>query len=284
MKLPTLIATCLSLALTVQAQFYYPDSRNYGSPADYGLAFDDLSFESKDGTALHGWHIKTKSKHKIGTIIHFHGNAQNITSHFRGVAWLADHGYDLFLFDYRGFGKSAGKPDQAGVFMDCVASVNMAQHINADETTFILYGQSLGAANAIAVAGEIAILNLKGVIAEAPFYSYESIARDKVNGFLDLFVGIAISDKKSPHLVVANIAPVPLLLVHGNADQVVPFKHSKALYEKAQQPKSLWEVPSAQHLRIFTPAQPQNRARLIEILNRMIAYSENAPEGLPTPE
>lgn len=281
MKLLTSIVSCLCFALIAQAQFYYPDNRIYGTPADYGLAFDDLSFESGDGTALHGWHIKTKSEHKIGTIIHFHGNAQNITSHFRAVAWLANHGYDLFLFDYRGFGQSAGKPDQVGVFKDCVAAVNVAQQINADETTFILYGQSLGAANAIAVAGEITIPNLKGVIAEAPFYSYESIARDKANGFLDLFVGIAISNKKSPHYVVANIAPVPLLLVHGNADHIVPFEHSKALYEKAQQPKSLWEVPGAQHLGIFTPAQPQNRARLIETLNRMIAYHEDNTDTSP---
>jgi len=263
----------LFLPLLASAQFYYPDDKKYGSPADFGLQYDDVTFRSSDGTELHGWNIKTRSPEKVATIIHFHGNAQNMSSHLRGVEWLASRGFDLFLFDYRGYGRSAGKPDQDGVFDDCVAAIKQAQKLNPSEEHFIIYGQSLGAANAIAVVGETQFTKVSGVIAEAPFYSYQSISRDKVNSLLDIFVGLVISDRKSPHFVVQDVSPIPLLLVHGTGDRVIPISHSQKLFAKAKSPKDFWTVPYARHLGIFHEIEYQNK-----LVSTLKGWTESASE------
>lgn len=267
MKAILLIAVILT-PLSVFAQFYYPDQKTYSSPKSFGLNYEDVYFKSEDATQLHGWHIKSKTKDRVGTIIHFHGNAQNISSHLRGVAWLADDGFDLFMFDYRGFGRSTGKPNREGVFMDCVAAINETQRRNPSETNFIIYGQSLGAANAIAVIGEKSFQNVRGVIAEAPFYSYQTIAKEKVNSLLGSIVRTAISDEKSPHLVIDKVAPIPLLLIHGTADEVVPHQHSQALFNKAGDPKELWTVANASHLGIFT----HNKARRLQLVQKITKW------------
>jgi len=261
-----LILLQLLLQTALQAYFYYPDSRDYGNPSQFGYQYDEVSFESIDGTTLLGWQIKTTAKQREGVIIHFHGNAQNMSSHFRGVVWLCDQGYDVFTFDYRGYGKSSGRPERIGVYEDCVSAIRNAQRLYPEEQTFIVYGQSLGAANAIAVMGGEDFKHIKAIIAEAPFYSYRSIARDKVNLLIDPLVGFVISNEKSPDDAIANIAPTPLLLIHGTADQVVPLKHSEKLFQKAKAPKFLWKVPNARHLGVFNASQRANREKLAAFL------------------
>jgi alpha-beta hydrolase superfamily lysophospholipase len=246
------------------AQFYYPDSIDYGDPADLGLSYEDIYFESSDGTKLHGWLVEGNGNK--GTIIHFHGNAQNMSSHFRGISWLAKEGFDLFLFDYRGYGSSEGRPSRGGVFQDCDAAIKKAIELQEDEENFILFGQSLGAANAIALIGENKYEKIKGVIAEAAFYSYKSIAKDKVGGIANLI----ISDSKSPHLVVDKISPIPILFAHGTSDQVVPYKHSKALYDKAKEPKEFLSSNGARHLTVFSSTRTRNRRQLIETVIKWI--------------
>ncbi|MGB0742916.1 MAG: alpha/beta hydrolase [Opitutales bacterium] len=267
--LRTLLALC-ALPLALVAQFYYPDRVDYGSPADQGFVYQDIYFKSSDGTKLHAWLVEGKGDK--GTIIHFHGNAQNMSSHFRGISWLADQGFDLFLFDYRGYGRSGGKPTREGVLEDCDAAIRKAVEVQQDEGHFIVYGQSLGAANALALLGEKKYDKVKGVIAEAAFYSYKSVAGDKVGGIANLL----ISDNKSPHLVVDKIAPVPVLFAHGTMDRVVLHKHSKALYEKAEEPKEFLSAIGARHLNVFSSERTDNRKRLVETI---ITWTKKAADG-----
>ncbi|MGB0370910.1 MAG: alpha/beta hydrolase [Opitutales bacterium] len=262
--LATFIPLFIMMSYVVNAQFYHPNNEDYGSPAKFGLQHEDLHFKSSDGVQLHGWYIQAQQSPKKGTILHFHGNAQNISAHLNGVYWLAEAGYDLYLIDYRGFGRSKGKPDQKGVFADCVAAIELVQARLKDGEGFVILGQSMGAANAIAVSGEKKFENLRGVIAEAPFYSYRTIAKDKVGGLLTPLVGVFVKDHKSPHLVVGDISPTPLLIVHGTADVVVPYQHGKDLYEDAKEPKELWTVPGAGHLDIFY--DPENQSKLLQLL------------------
>lgn len=246
------------------AQFYYPNSIDYGKPSDLGLPYKNIYFDSADGTTLHGWLIKGEGNK--GTIIHFHGNAQNMSSHFHGISWLAKEGFDIFVFDYRGYGKSKGNPTRAGVFLDCDAAVKKAFELQSDKDTFLLFGQSLGAANALALIGEKKYDKIKGVIAEASFYSYKSIARDKAGAIANFF----ISDKNSPHLVIDKISPIPILFAHGTADEVVPYKHSKALYDMAKEPKEFLSSNGAGHLAVFSSTRAGNRKQLIETITRWI--------------
>ncbi len=264
MKIARILLVYCLIQARLLAQFNYPDSIDYGNPAEMGLSYQDIHFKSSDGTKLHGWLIGGNGNK--GTIIHFHGNAQNMSSHFRRISWLAKEGFDLFLFDYRGYGSSEGSPSREGVFQDCDAAVKKAIELQEDKENFILFGQSLGAANALALIGENKYGKIKGVIAEAAFYSYKSIAADKVGGVANFL----INDHKSPHLVVDQIAPIPILFAHGTSDQVVPHKHSKALYDKAKEPKEFLSSNGARHLTVFSSTRTRSRRQLIETLIKWI--------------
>ncbi len=262
------LATAIQ-AQTIRAQVYFPSRLNYGSPTEYKLTFEEVFFKSSDKTALHAWLIHTRQDKRIGTIIHFHGNAQNLTAHMHGVAWLADHGFDLFIFDYRGFGLSQGEPKREGVYQDCIAAVHEAIRHNGEEEAYILYGQSLGAANALAVMGDRQFSCVRGLVAESSFYSYKKIAADRPSPLNEDFDESKPS--RSPHEVIAKISPKPVLLIHGTNDQVVPYEHSAMLFEKAKAPKELWAVPQAGHMGIFIRNHPERHERLLQTLKKWVA-------------
>lgn len=229
--------------------FYYPDNILYDSPKRLGLKYEEITFNSSDGTKLSGWFIPARGfKKSKGTVIHFHGNAQNMSAHWQFVEWLPDSGYNLFVFDYRGYGKSEGKPNPKGVFEDSNSAVNYVRsRKDIDPAKLIVFGQSLGGANAIAVVGSG---NKSGVVAvaiEATFYSYSAIANDKFS-----FSGSLLYDTYSPDRYIAEISPIPFLLIHGTADAVIPYHHSTQLMAKAKEPKKLITVNGGQHIDSLT--------------------------------
>jgi len=114
-------------------------------------------------------------------VIHFHGNAQNMSAHFGFVSWLPAQGFNLFVFDYRGYGTSAGKADREGVFEDSLAALDyIAARPGVDRNRFAGAGQSLGGANAIAVVGSRPHSGIRAVVIESAFSSYREIVRDKL--------------------------------------------------------------------------------------------------------
>jgi fermentation-respiration switch protein FrsA (DUF1100 family) len=99
-----LVGVALMLNGCANGLFYYPDSRVYSTPAGAGQPFQDVWFTSRDGTKLHGWFIPATSQGPaLGTVVHFHGNAQNMTAHYAFVSWLPAEGFNVFVFDYRGY-------------------------------------------------------------------------------------------------------------------------------------------------------------------------------------
>ena len=125
---PALFALPLFLTGCVQSMFYYPDRVRYETPKALGLRYEAVQFQSGDGTRLSGWFIpaadRQSPKDAKGTVVHFHGNAQNMSSHWRFVAWLPAQDFNVFVFDYRGYGESEGKPEPKGVFEDSNAALD----------------------------------------------------------------------------------------------------------------------------------------------------------------
>lgn len=117
MKKIAILALLLLSSGCASRFLYYPDHRVYQTPQRKGLRCEEVNFVSHDGTALTGWFVPATGK-AIGTVIHFHGNAQNMTAHFSFVDWLPEEGFNVFTFDYRGYGRSAGAPERQGVFDD----------------------------------------------------------------------------------------------------------------------------------------------------------------------
>ena len=248
---------------------YYPDHRIYQTPQQQGLRFDEVRFTSTDGTPLTGWFVPSQGKAK-GTVIHFHGNAQNMTAHFSFVDWLPAEGFNVFTFDYRGYGRSGGTPQRQGIYNDCIAAIKYVQTRSGTETNKLLVlGQSLGGANALAVLGENHFPGVRAVAIDSTFYSYRSIVRDKIGEIPILWIAkwplsfLVINNRHSPGSVVQNISPTPLVLIHGTSDHVIPYHHAQDLLKKAREPKQLWTVKNGDHTEAFMTYGATYRTQLV---------------------
>ncbi|OAM31233.1 MULTISPECIES: alpha/beta hydrolase [Eikenella] len=246
--IPALILAALfGLASCANQAFYYPDHADYGSPAQSGLPYQNVYFHSADGTRLHGWFVPAQgvaSPKQAATIVHFHGNAQNLSAHWQAVKWLPAQGYNVFLFDYRGYGQSAGKPGRQGLFEDSNAALDYIRtRPDVDAERLLVFGQSLGGTNAIAAVGAGNRAGVRAIAIESTFSSYAAIAHDKLPG-----AGLLLSNIHSASRHIAALSPIPLLLIHGTADQVIPARHSQTLFDLARPPKQLVLIPSGTHL------------------------------------
>lgn len=247
------VAASLLMAGCAQNLFYQPDDILYDVPIHLGLNFEEVTFHSADGTALTGWFIPAAGigdpKQAKGTAIHFHGNAQNISAHWRFARWLPQNGYNLFVFDYRGYGTSKGRPHVKGVFEDSRAAIDyVRQRPDVNPERLIIFGQSLGGANALAAVGSGDRAGVRAVIIEATFTAYSDIASEKVPGS-----GVLMNDDYSPSRYVSRISPIPLLLIHGTADKIIPYSHAEQLFRLAGEPKHLITVAEGEHIQAFAP-------------------------------
>lgn len=233
------------------SSFYFPDRTKYDSPDRVGLVCEQVFFSSADGTLLSGWFIPAldvacplKAK---GTVIHMHGNSQNMTAQWHYVQWVPARGYNLFVFDYRGYGQSRGNPTPKGVFEDAVAALDFARaRSDIDTGRLLVFGQSLGGMIAIASVG-VSPKGVCAVLAEAPFHSYSTLADDRTPG-----EGQLVAPDYCATTHVAKLSPIPLLLIHGTNDKVVPYSHSEMLLAEAGEPKRLVTVEGGEHLDIMT--------------------------------
>lgn len=268
--LTLLIAAAASLAGCAQNLFYQPDNILYDTPDRAGLRFEEVTFASTDGTALTGWFIPavgTPPQHAKGTVIHLHGNGQNMSAHWRFAEWAPRHGYNLFVFDYRGYGTSKGKAELDGVLTDSIAAIDYVRR-RPDSTPdkLIVYGQSLGGTNAIGAVVRGARDGIRAVIVESTFSSYSRIAHDKVPG-----AGWLMSDRHSADRLIAQISPIPILLIHGDQDQVIHHRHSEHLMSIAQKPKQLILLEGEGHLtQLRRPAAAQ------QMQNTILSFIEAA--------
>lgn len=220
---------------------------------------------------LSGWFIPATTP-ALGTVIHFHGNAQNMTSHYSFVSWLPRNGFNLFVFDYRGYGSSDGTPTREGVYQDSVAAIRCVRaRGDIDRDKIIVMGQSLGGANAIAVVGRNRFDGIVGVVIDSAFSSYEEVGKNHVGLLLKPLAGSLLSNAYSPIDFVAEISPIPLIIIHGTADRVVPYYHGKRLHEKAKAPKELWTVKTGRHTEAFSRYRREMIPRLLKRFQTWVA-------------
>ena len=253
--------------------FFMPQHELVRTPAEIGLDFDDVYFNSADGIRLHGWWLPAE-KIAQGTVVFFHGNAENISTHIASVYWLPAAGFNVFMMDYRGYGLSDGEPSLPGIHADAIAALQaVMERTDIDTSHVVVLGQSLGAAVSIyAVAHSSYRMRLKALIVDSVFASHRQITQEKLGAFwltwpLQWPLALTVSDDFSPMRAIANIAPVPLLVIHGTGDRVIPIEHARQVFAIANQPKTIWEIPNAQHIQALSQ---------VEIRQRLIAYLADA--------
>lgn len=260
----------LLLAGCVERMFFYPDSVQYSRPQQYGLAHEDVFIAAADGSRLHGWWLPARGT-ALGSVLHLHGNAANVSGHLPLVAWLPGAGFNVLMLDYRGFGRSQGRPTLDGVVDDAAAALRyLRTRPGVDGERLIVLGQSLGGATALRLlAGDAAGVRL--AVIEAAFASYRGIARDAAMQSVVLaplvpVAAPALPPAKDDPVSALPAVPVPLLLVHGTDDEVIPFRHGEQLAAAAPPGTAFIRVDGARHMESLTRADVQRR-----VLEAMVA-------------
>lgn len=265
--------------------FFHPTRELAASPGLAGGSLEEVIFPSTDGVRLHGWILHPASPPK-GTILFLHGNSENMSIHVAAVLWLVKEGYLVFTFDYRGYGKSDGTPDIPGVNRDGVAALEKAFHIPGGEGGgVVVIGQSLGGAIATyAVANSPRRGEVKAIIIDGAFAGYRRIVRDKlIAGIVTIPLAWpaswTVGDDYSPERWIGSVAPVPVVVIHGTKDPVVPFSHGERLYRLAGQPKGFWKVEGGGHATALL--LPDVRSRLLGFLDSVLP---SRVKNFPSPD
>jgi fermentation-respiration switch protein FrsA (DUF1100 family) len=217
---------------------YFPERGLWETPAAAGLPFEDLEIETEDGERLHGWLLRAQGS-LLGQILLCHGNAGNIGDRVAHASLLVGAGFDVALFDYRGYGRSTGKPSEEGTYEDARAVLRTLLRAGSDPASLIVLGESLGGAVALQLALESPP---RGLILQSAFTSVRDVARRHY----PFIPTIAVPDAY-PSLRRIPGLRTPLLVIHGDRDPIVPVSHGRALFEAAPEPKRLEVFPGLGH-------------------------------------
>lgn len=219
---------------------FFPQRDLDGTLADRGLEFKDVFFEASDGVRLHGWFVPgTTDK----TIVWFHGNAGNIGHRVDNIAELHNRlGVSIFIFDYRGYELSDGSPSEKGTYLDAEAALAyVGSREDAGAGEGIYFGRSLGCA----VAAELAVRSPpNALILESGFTSVQEMA--SVHYPVIGVFGRLVQTRFDCRAKLWDIH-VPVLVMHGDRDEIVPFSMGRKLYEAANEPKRLYALEGAGH-------------------------------------
>lgn len=211
----------------------------YWDPGSMGVKVQDIYFQSEDGVKLHGWFVA--SPNARATLLWFHGNAGNLSHRLDNIQRLLPLNLNIFIFDYRGYGRSEGEPDEKGIYVDSLAAYNKVLDVEGVSVdSLFLFGRSLGGVCAIETALH---KPARGLILESVFTSASDMSR-KIFPLIPL--GWAIRSKLD---AIGNIPKLtfPKLILHGNRDEVVPFDLGKKLYDAAADPKTFYTIEGAGH-------------------------------------
>lgn len=273
MRFRCVLFVTLLLAGCTQA-FFQPQRVLIDTPASAGLRYEPLALRAADGIELFTWFLPARGP-AHATVLFLHGNAENISTHFNSVAWMPAEGFNVLALEYRGYGKSTGSPSLAGLQLDIDAAMRvLLERPDVDPRRIVIFGQSLGGALAIHYAARGKQRGaLRAVIADSTFADYRAIVKEKLAGFFltwpfQWLPALTVDNDYAPLASVRAVSPLPLLLIHGERDGIVPVHHSKRLYDAATEPRELWLVPEAGHIQ--SVGDPALRRRLTEFILRAV--------------
>jgi alpha-beta hydrolase superfamily lysophospholipase len=259
--LPIVLSACNSV-------FYQGDRKRWHPPEDFHISCTRRPIVAADGTQLMTMFCPAKGKHSRGILIQFHGNAQNMNAHYRFLSWLIEEGYSLTTFDYRGYGESGGESSRDGIRMDAQAFVREVRRLYATERR-IFYGQSLGGAVMMRALIDEGLREDETYIFEGTFLSYRAVARTALASRwflwpLQPLSWVLITDTHAPNGDAAVFAGKRVILIHGEADPVVPISHGENISRTMQQP--LWRITNGKHLDTWQIGHGRLRRELLRKL------------------
>ncbi len=241
-----ILFACLCLLLFVlyiryveSKAVFYPDPHIQVTPQDLGLEYEDVYFAAEDGVLLHGWFLRSPGARS--TMIFCHGNAGNIGGRVLKLKYFYEMGVNVFIFDYRGYGKSQGVPSEAGLYKDAQAAYDyLTRREDIDTASLFVYGASLGGV----VAVDLALRRpLACLIVDSSFSS----AKDVAKKILPIAPGFLLRTKMDSASKIRHIQ-IPKLLLHSKEDEIIPYFLGEKLFQAAQPPKSFVETKGGHNL------------------------------------
>ena len=225
----------------VDKTFIYYTSRGIEpTPGSVGLAYEDVYFKTADGVRLNGWFVPVPGSPEV--MIWFHGNAGNISHRVDNLRRFHNElGLSVLIFDYREYGRSEGSVSEEGTYRDAEAALAwLVSRTGLGADRILYFGRSLGAA----VAVELALKSPpRALILETPMTSIRDMARVH---YPYLPVGGLIQTEYDSISKIGKIHR-PLLILHGDQDEVVPFEQGRRMFEAANPPKEFYVIPGASH-------------------------------------
>jgi len=212
---------------------FYPTKEIAQTPRDIPLAFEDIFLKTKDGVAINGWLVPHSPNKSV--LIFLHGNGGNISTRLEKIQMFHAMGVNVFIIDYRGYGKSEGQPSEKGVYLDAQAAYDfLKSRKEFTDQKLIVYGESLGGA----VAVDLAVNRLvDGIIVDSSFTSAQDMAR-VIYPFIPSFL---INVKLESLSKIQNLR-MPKLFIHSPEDDIVPFHLGRKLFDAAEEPKVFLEI------------------------------------------
>lgn len=219
---------------------FFPEPLISSTPQSVGLAFEDVYVTTSDDVRINGWYVPAAGS--TTTLLWFHGNAGNLSDRVHQLRQLHDQlGVNIFMIDYREYGRSGGEVNEAGTYLDAEAALAFLRgRPDPSGTRIVYYGQSLGSAVAVELARRS---SPDGLILESPFLSIQEMAK-VVMPYLP--IGALVSTKYDSLSKIGEIH-APLLILHGDRDEVVPYDQGRRLFDAANAPKRFYTISGAHH-------------------------------------
>ncbi len=268
MRLPVLLGVIFALYIllkyTERRQIYYPTRFIEITPEDAGMKYEEVQFESADGTRLHGWYVPADSSR--GVLLFCHGNAGNISHRLDSIIIFRELGLDVFIFDYRGYGKSRGLVTEKGLYLDARAAYDyLVEARKTPPERIVVFGRSIGGDVAIDLAVKV---DAACLITEGAFLSIEDMAK-------------SIYRVKPPRWLLSNHfngferignVRMPKLIMHSRDDEIVPPSHGRMIFEAAGEPKEFFELEGS-HNDAFLVGGRRYTDRLRQFIDRWMGGS-----------
>jgi uncharacterized protein len=221
--------------LFTQSRLLYRPVRDIAfTPEDMGLDFEDVTFQTEDGVALNGWYVEAEES--PFTILFCHGNGGNIMHRLDTISLFHAMGLSVFVFDYRGYGRSEGKPSEVGTYRDARAAFDwLTRTRGVPAEQIVLLGRSLGGSVAAQLAGQVDVGSL---VIESTFTSYPDMGA-RMYPYMPVRVFARFRYNTKAHLAKVRC---PVLVMHSAEDKLVPFEFGRRLFEAAPEPKQFVEL------------------------------------------
>ena len=226
--------------MSIEHRFlFFPESHIYYTPDQFGLTYEDITYQTDDGETINAWYVQASRDAQI--LIFCHGNAGNISHRLPNIRLLASRSISTFIFDYRGFGKSTGEITEEGMYLDALGAYRfLTEDRGIEPSRLVPFGRSMGGPVAVDLATRVEVPCL---VVESTFTRLSDLVQSV---YPDMGLESELTMVFDAENKIGGVG-CPTLFIHGDSDEIVAYRLGRALFERAKEPKQFYTIPGALH-------------------------------------